>query len=198
MGHAEVRAAGLGKLVGQKNGKPPISAHEQNLLHRPHGIGKALCRHLVGVAAHIDVFLHQLPEDARADAQRFGVLLGIDVEVDVHRVHHAGGGQNAHLPAEQAVQRHVPAVLGQQIGAQLPAAQQKDAHTAFQRAVHPGALGVVHRAGKAAQPLLFFRGQLLPERKRTGQAPGVRRCFCHTVHPFRSALAASVPASAPS
>lgn len=101
-------------------------------------------------------------------------------------------------PPEQAVQRHISAVLGQQIGAQLPAAQQQNAHAAFQRAVHPGTLGVVHRAGKTAQPLLLFRGQLLPERERTGQTPGVRRCFCHTAHPFRSALAASVPASAPS
>ena len=70
---------------------------EQDLLHRPHGVGKALCRELVGVAAHIDILLHQTAEDARADAQCLGVLLSVDVQVHIHRVHHAGRRQDAEV-----------------------------------------------------------------------------------------------------
>ena len=50
MGHADILAAGLGKLIGQKDRQPPVGAHEQDLLHRPHGVGKALCRHLGDVS----------------------------------------------------------------------------------------------------------------------------------------------------
>ncbi len=76
VGHAHLITAGLGQLIGEKNGKPAVCAHEQHLLHGPHAVGKALCRHLVGVAAHMHVLLHQPAEDARADAVGFGVLFG--------------------------------------------------------------------------------------------------------------------------
>ena len=38
MGHAHLVAAGLGQLIGKKNGKPAVCAHEQHLLHGPHAI----------------------------------------------------------------------------------------------------------------------------------------------------------------
>ena len=91
VGHVEIGPAGLGQLVRQEDGQPPVGAHEEDLLHRPHGVGKAFGGHLVGVAADIDILLHQLAEDARADAVGLGVLLGVDVKVKVDRVHDAGG-----------------------------------------------------------------------------------------------------------
>ena len=68
VGHAYLITAGLGQLIGKKNGKPAVCAHEQHLLHGPHAVGKALRRHLIGVAAHMHVLLHQPAENARADA----------------------------------------------------------------------------------------------------------------------------------
>ena len=94
------------------------------------------------------------------------------------------------FPAEQAVEGHVPAVLRQQIGPQLAGAQQQDAHTAFQWAVHPGPFAVVHRAGIATEHLLFVGGQLRPEGERAGQTIAVFRGLLHGTHPFRRALAA--------
>ncbi len=103
-------------------------------------------------------------------------------------------------PAEQAVQRHVPAVLGQQVGPQLARAQQQDAHAAFQRAVHPPPFCVVHRPGVAAEHVLFVGCQVVPEGKTLWpDNRGVPLLFPTLLfHPFRRALAASVPACAPS
>src|SRR5699024_4351833 len=114
--HAQVGPAGLGQLVGQKDGQAAVGAHEQDLLHGPHGLGVALSGHLVGVAADVDVLVHHTLEGAGADAVGLHRLFRVDVDVEGDGVQHAGGRQDAHIPRKQPVQGDVPAVLAQQVG----------------------------------------------------------------------------------
>jgi len=97
---------------------------------------------------------------------------GVQV-LDKKKLQDLAGRQDAHLPGKEPVQGHVSAILRQQVGSQLPGPQQQDAHTAFQGAVDPCPLGVLHRTGVAAQQLLFLRGQLVPEGEGAGQALAV-------------------------
>ena len=194
----------LASSSARKMGQPPVGAHEEDLLHRPHGVGEALSGHLVGEAPHLHVLSHETAEDACADAVGLGVLFGVDVEVKVHRVHNAGGGEDADLAAKEAVEGHVPAIVGEKIRPELAGAQRQDAHAVLHRAVDPLALAIAHRAGGSAEYLLLFGGQLVPEGEGTGEtlavlaAFGDRQDLRHLKSPFRSALAASVPARAPS
>lgn len=170
VGHADIAAAGLGQLVGEEDGKAAVGAHKQNLLHRPHGIREALRGHLVGKAADVNILLHQAAERSSADAVGLGVLLGVDVQIKIDRIHDTGGREDADLPREEAVKGHVPAILGEKIGSQLAGAEEQDAHAVFHGAVHPLPFFVLDRPGGAAEKLLLLRGQLLPEREAAGQA----------------------------
>lgn len=130
-----------------------------------------------------------------------GVLLGVDVQIKIDRIHDTGGREDADLPREEAVKGHVPAILREEIGSQLAGAEEQDAHAVFHGAVHQLPFFVLDRPGGAAEKLLLLRGQLLPEREAAGQAVRQTGDFLSNsgmIHPFRRALAASLPARAPS
>jgi hypothetical protein len=52
---------GPGGLIQQKNRKPPVKAHKQDLFHGPHHIGKTVHRQTAGKIVGIDILLAQLP-----------------------------------------------------------------------------------------------------------------------------------------
>ena len=116
----------------------------------------------------MDVLLHQLAEHACADAVGLGVLLGVDVQVKVDGIHHAGCRQDADFAGKQPVERDVPPILREQIGPQLARPQQQNAHAVLDRAVDPLPFPVAHRPGEAAELRLFLRRELVPEWESAG------------------------------
>ena len=88
---------GPGALVGQKDGKPFIHAHEQDLLHDPHHVGKTADRRFQGEYPDLGLPLAQSGEGRSADHEVFAVLLRVDEDVEGDGLDHAGRGKHTDI-----------------------------------------------------------------------------------------------------
>ena len=187
VGHADGVGAGARRLGEKELRQPPVKSLEQDLLHRPHHVGKPLGRQLVEKAAHRKILLGQRGDKSGGDDEHLRLLLGGHLGIKGDLADDAGRRQDAQLAGVQPEQRHLPPLVGEEVGAYLAGQHQQQPQTFAAAVVDERALFIPahHRAPPYRIPLLLC--QQLPEGQaahcrfhvsgsRDGRSRGRRRC----------------------
>lgn len=153
---------GMGVLDGgflqQKTCHPLVKALPHNLLDQPHHVGEAGGHQLVGVVGQRSGFLHNALIDFRRDDPQVGILLRFNDDVKLDRPHHAGGGEQADVPVKQPVNGDLPALVREDVRAELAGSDQKQPRAVRASVVEHSAPGDFFGSQAAQDPVLLKGG----------------------------------------
>ena len=166
-----------------------VKAREQQLLHRPHDIGKALGRKAVHAALDVDILRRELLEHVRAEDEQLRRRIGHELHLkrdlpdDARRREHAG------VPVREAVERDLAPVVREHARAQAAALHPDHAEALPVAPVHERTAVILRQPCAAARKLTLRLGQIRPERQ-LGQ--GRLQTFVHRATPIAAARAAAL------
>ena len=110
--------AGVVGLVPEILCEALVKAREQQLLHRPHDIGKALGRKAVHAALDVDILGRELLEHVRAEDEQLRRRIGHELHLERDLSHDARRRQHAGVPVREAVERDLAPVVREHACAQ--------------------------------------------------------------------------------
>ncbi len=113
------------RFVHKKARQAFVKALPQYLVDEPHHIGKSASHHLVCVIGQRGGYFHNAFIDFGGDHHNLRLLFRFYRDVKLNTVYHARRGEQTDIPFKQTVQRYLPAVFRNGIGAELPGANQK-------------------------------------------------------------------------
>ncbi|MPM27771.1 hypothetical protein SDC9_74285 [bioreactor metagenome] len=100
-------------LCQEKFRKALVKALPHNLLHQPHHLGKPGGHQLIGVIRHSKRTVGKPFVYVRGNYPQLRVLLRLHGNVKLNVLHNAGGGKQAHVPLEQAVDGDLLPLVGE-------------------------------------------------------------------------------------
>ena len=155
--------AGVVGLVPEILCEALVKAREQQLLHRPHDIGKALGRKAVHAALDMDVLRRKLLEHVRAEDEQLRRRIGHELHLERDLPDDARRRQHAGVPVREAVERDLAPVVREHACAQAAALHLDHAEALPVAPVHERAAVILRQARAAPRKLALRLGQVRPE-----------------------------------
>ena len=176
-----VRADGI---VQQVSGKPLVKAGKQNLIHRPHDIGKMLGGLFINVIFHINVPVYQGAETGDVRNDQLGILVRLNLNVKGDFLNDTGGGEGADLAVTDPKECDFSCIARLNKDAQLAFQNKKDSETVIVVGIEKISFPTGLELRTGTQQFLLLMIQMLPERVVFFQIIlHIQRLFSHSVPP---------------